>query len=455
MVPKPEIPAVIRLVDGEVLSARELVESLTHEDAVKWRMELRESLREGAPQLICDQCPTPVYLVCNHLKAFFFRHTREDGSCPAVTRSTLTAEEIRARQYQGLRESPAHQRLKGLIADSLAADPAFEAVAIEKTWRGEVGRRRPDVSARLAGLGLAFEGQLSTTFLSVVAARRVFYREVGGLLVWILATFDPDSRRMTEDDIVFPNNSNVLVIDDDTAAASRSQGRFVVDCWYRQPRSGGVGQADAWDRKRVPFTDLVLDTAGQRAFLVDVEGLEAAARDAAKARLAAATESRRLALREDLLTYLDLEEGGGGPEERTAIWTGFALRLAEFGVPFPSSPWRRSNLQRWLRVVRTALGGEVSGWNFSSLVQVAHHLYDQHPDLLLVFGQLLRQSGHIETLRSQDRSRKWQDRAAGLKRLDDEALSKYRADEIELETIRFLFPETAATLGAMRRLAAA
>lgn len=449
LVRRPAITSVIRLDTGEVLVARDLVEGLTHEAAVKWRNQIREALYAKTPRLICGQCPTPVYLVCHTDKAFFFRHIHEDGSCAAITRSVLTPEEIRARQYQGLRESEPHLRLKGLIESSLSVDPAFAQIAVEQTWRGELGWRRPDVSARLADLGVAFEGQLSTTFLSVVAARRAFYRQAGGLLVWVLASFDPDHRRMTEDDIVFPNNSNVLVVDDITLAASRAQGRFVVDCWYRVPRATGSGHQEAWAKRTVPFADLTLDVPGQRAFLVDVEEIEAAARASAKAQAAQAVEHERQTLRADFLVYLEDDAGLGDYDEQLRAWAAFEARFWRAGVGISPSWRRRGQLQRWGRVVRTALSGEVFGWGLTNLPQVAHHLHDQHPGLLFAFGRLLKQAGHDWVLRTQDHTGKWRDKAARIRALDKTGRQRFKFDADDLDTVVFLFPEAADTLRKM------
>jgi hypothetical protein len=131
----------------------------------------------GKPRLVCSICHTPVYIVASTCKAFFFRHRSENGSCPAVTRSFETQDEIRARQYAGVQESEAHRRLKRLLLRSISADQAFSELAEEKTWRATTGiaaLRRPDVSCSFGELRLAFEAQLSTTFLSVVIGRRTF-----------------------------------------------------------------------------------------------------------------------------------------------------------------------------------------------------------------------------------------------------------------------------------------
>lgn len=451
LAPKPAIKTLMSLETGEFFTAQELVETRTYEAVVRLRNVLREGLHRKAPKLVCDQCLAAAYLVSSTTKRFFFRHVHEDGSCTAVTRAGLTADQIKARQYQGLRESDAHRALKDLIEASVLLDPAFTDVAVERTWRGVEGWRRPDVSASLGGLRLAFEGQLSTTFLSVVIERRAFYQDNSGLLIWVLGDFDPDNRRMTEDDIVFPNNANVLVVDDESLAASRAAGLFLVKVWHRCPRPARLGQAAQWICQTAAFAELTLDPATQRAFLVDVEGQETAAKaaEAEGARVAreaalAAKTTTDTALREDFLTFLEKDRSNG--EEEAAAWSAFEERFLEAGVALPERPWVRGELQRWQRLVRTALSGEVFGWGFNTLPQVAHHLHDQHPALLYIFGWLLRASGHDARLKDQDGTRKWRQKADRLRNLGTQDRGRFKPDLGRLALLLFLFPDAAPTI---------
>ncbi len=91
------------------------------------------------------------------------------------------------------KESPAHIRLKEIVKESLENAPNFSEVAVEKVWRGmdRSKWRKPDVQALWKGTTrIAFEIQLSTTFLHVIAERRLFYRDEGALLCWIFKRFD-------------------------------------------------------------------------------------------------------------------------------------------------------------------------------------------------------------------------------------------------------------------------
>jgi hypothetical protein len=133
----PEIDEVIDLETGDIHSAPRLIASLRYDALVTLRMRIQESLKQETALYACPICTTPVYIVANQQKHFFFRHLVEDGSRPAETRGLLSEAEIRARKYHGLRESEAHKRMKAHIARSICADARFSGTSVlqERRWR--------------------------------------------------------------------------------------------------------------------------------------------------------------------------------------------------------------------------------------------------------------------------------------------------------------------------------
>ena len=250
----PEIAEVIDRVTGVVLETKRFIASHQYGEFVKQRVRIRESLKADKPLFACALCSTPVYVVASTEKHFFFRHSVEDGSCPAQTRNKLSEAEILARKYHGLRESDAHKRIKHLIDRSLTADASFapESIVQEKRWRATGDPktwRQPDVQAARYGQRFAFEVQLSTTFLGVAVERRIFYREEGAVLLWILGHFEPDYRRLTVDDLLFSNNANILVVDDETTRLSEETHCFHLRCFYRHPVRDGRDVSETWQEK--------------------------------------------------------------------------------------------------------------------------------------------------------------------------------------------------------------
>lgn len=439
----PQIRHVLSLRSGRILEATRFISRHRYEDLVRVRTRVLEAMYAGKPRLVCSICHTPVYIVASTCKAFFFRHRSENGSCPAVTRSFETQDEIRARQYAGVQESDAHRRLKALLSRSISADPAFSELAEEKTWRATTGvaaLRRPDVSCCFGDLKVAFEAQLSTTFLSVVIGRRTFYRSEGALLVWVLGSFDPHDRLMTEDDILFPNNSNVIVVDEETTRASEAVGRFIVACWFR--RIGCESGRTEWERRLVRFDELTLDVEGQRAFLIDVEGDERRQAEAVEAERLRRTAEADEALRSGFLScWTRRYDPDVTYEEREREWATFVRPFGDRGLTFPPHCWSDAELDRRLKVALTAKSGVPVGWRYKKLSEVAHHLHDKHPDLLFLFGRLLKLYGTNERLRSEDRTQSWSRKAKSLREEVRQGSRRYQSVTAWPELLAFLFPE--------------
>lgn len=153
VVDTPEITEVLDLATGEISSVLDAIGE-DYEKALQLRMALRQGIVSEKPLLVCPFCIVPVHLVSlPQERRFYFRHEIEDGRCPAKTKGGLSEERILAMKYDGARESAAHIRMKGILAESLRADPDFSDVQIEAIWKGADanGRRKPDVRAMWRG----------------------------------------------------------------------------------------------------------------------------------------------------------------------------------------------------------------------------------------------------------------------------------------------------------------
>jgi len=418
-VAKPEIDEVRSLKSGAVLNVRRLIRAFRYERAILMRQKLKSLVKANGTRLVCANCGVPVYLACSTSKRFFFRHRHEDGSCPAVTRTGFTEAEIRAMKYRGNQESEPHKRIKLLVLRSLSADPRFADVVSEQTWRsseGLSGLRRPDVSARLENLRLAFEVQLSTTFLDVVLSRREFYRSERAALVWVLPNFHPNYRRMTDDDILFGNNSNIFVADDSTAAASEAAGAFMIKCWHRKPVIDGDQIVDEWVERLVCWDELKVDVDLQTVQAFDYSS-EAAKlleqiKSAKLARVAAQNEAAERAkiareneLRELVFGFvLNDDDEHMGRHER---WLAINDRLLTHGCGLEGKYPDLMKVTRLVHLVMSAKSGKPVGFKYKNLVEIGHHLFHQHPDLLLAYGFMLRAFGTKSVLDRDDRTGRW------------------------------------------------
>lgn len=419
-VTKPEIDAVRNPRTGHVLNVRRLIRAFRYERAILLRQRLKALVKRDEARLVCATCGVPVYLACSTTKRFFFRHRQEDGSCPAVTRTQLSEADIRAMKYRGAQESGAHKRVKALLLRSLSADPRFKEVASERTWRaseGLCGLRRPDVSARTDTDRLAFEVQLSTTFMDVLLSRKEFYRAEGAALVWVLPYFHPSYRRMTDDDILFGNNSNVFVVDERSAAASEAAGSFIMTCWYRKPIIQGDKIVDEWVERMVRWDEITVDVDRQAIIVFDYAQEAARLREelrAARLEWIAATEAAARQAREDRENDLRkkvLRFVLDGPEKGDYLayekeWFGLNDTLLAHGCGLEGEYPDLIRARRIVHLIESARTGNPIGFGHRTLAEVGHHIINQHSDLLLAFGYMLRRFGTEEALYRDDRTGK-------------------------------------------------
>lgn len=431
-VDNPEIGEILECETGAYLNVRNWIGGWRYEQLIAQRVDIREKL-DGAPRFRCPLCGVAVYLASNRHKRFYFKHQVEDGSCPAQTRHPLSAEEILARKYHGLRESAPHRRIKALIVRSLEADPQYASVQVERQWRSAhdpAARRRPDVQAAGPAGRLAFEVQLSTTFLHVVVARRAFYRQEGGLLVWIMGGFDPAYRRLTTDDLLFTNNSNILIVDEETAAQSEAARRFHVRCHFRRPERDGDRIADTWESRIVPFDELTADREGQQCWHLDYDGEAAAMRAAIEGELRAA-----------LFAFWIGREPDKRPDEGVRhAWAGLRSSFAGRGIALPSAPDDDSGFVALMNGLASAKEGRPVGWHFKHLIEVGHRIADAYPQHVAAFGHALLHFEKAALVERQDRSGKWKRRRSAIRDSLERGEPDFRPDPDSLPVIGFVMP---------------
>lgn len=212
------------------------------EKPVDQLFDIRRKLRPIVNELslLCPTCYQPLILAGRKDQTFYFRHVKDSEDCPIKTTSHLTKEEIEAMKYNGQKEGRRHKENKLLIASILESDPFFKEIRVEKTFREEnptgIAKRwrRPDVSATHAESNskVAFELQVSTTFIDVIIDREHFYRDNGSFIIWVFLDFEEN--KFTELDIFYANKSNAFVLDEEAIAESQKQGELVLKCFYRE-----------------------------------------------------------------------------------------------------------------------------------------------------------------------------------------------------------------------------
>lgn len=434
-VPDPEITELLDLRSGRHLPVRDVISS-KKDEVSHLRLAIRHGQQEGAPLYACALCNVPVSLLQHPQSGlFFFRHLVEDGRCSAVTRGQLSRDEIDARKYNGVKESACHIRMKELVAGSLLSDSRFSEVEVERRWTDKLTGdwRQPDVQATYGGhegcggLQVAFEIQLSTTYLDVIAARRRFYLAKGGLLFWIFAEFKDSDRRLMQDDVFFNNNQNAFLVSEETTAASVALREFQLNCVWAEPTSSNT--VSALQRKSVSFHDLTLDTETQRAFYFDFYGEKAVLQQ----KELAATAPLRDSFEAAWIAWASDEADIG------KVWGKFCREFRAKGVSLPFAPYNLHQIL--LNALYSAKHGRVIGWRYSRFIEVAHRIAIGHKGYLQLFRHALKVYGRGDQLVREDKSSKWKTRVAQYKEAIRRKDPAYTPVTAHYEVLAFLFPE--------------
>jgi len=428
-VEKPEVKEVLETETGRHLPVA-VVLGTDYERLVQLRMNVRSQMRKDDPLYRCALCNVAVY-ICRTKESFrfFFKHQHEDGSCPAQTRGALSQDEINARKYNGAKESKLHRRMKDWVCQCLAADGRFQDVAQEPTWKGPLTgeRRRPDVRAVLNDLSIAFEIQLSTTHLDVIAARRDFYMQEGGLLVWLFAEFDAEHRRMTDDDVFYNNNLNAFVVTTKTVEASVDAGEFRLECIWAVPTKGG-GHSGL-HRRVVPFHELTLDPTAQHAYYFDYAG--------SKRQLEADVEAEKQKLRDDFEAWMGVTGYQG--KDSSKDWNEFRHRFARFGVHLHQ--YDNYIDREVLTDLYSAKNNRPWGQHLKHLVEVAHRVANTEKSHLKWFMHAVRRYGREESMKAEGKPGHWQKRYLELRAQYDVDPTPFEPKCDAQAMVELLFPE--------------
>ncbi len=430
----PLITHVIDTKSGDILSAKEVIGSDYH-NLMKLRSDLVFDINNGEPRYICPLCHTPVRIICNGIsRLFFFRHNLDEGRCSIDTTWGMSKEEIEAQKYNGVKESEAHIQMKAIVEDSIKNDERFGYPDVEKVWKGkEPGkRRRPDVSAIFDNkIRIAFEIQLSTTFLQVVLGRKDFYLKEGGLLCWIFKKRRQLRKRLMQDDIFFNNNCNLFVASEKTLCISNEKKQFFLECHWLKPVIKNQEIVDEWNEKIVPISECTFDQEHQRIFFFDYEH-----------------EKQKLTQQFDRERFEEFWLNNASITKITENWQGWLAMesiLSKHDILLPKkyhlpNP-HLSGLMPLLNILYSVKHGIPIGYNYEKLIQIAHLTEDKYKKYLRVFGRALILNERGEQIKREDCSGKWAKKVEKFKPLMQSHDKTYRHDNSFNKLIFFLFPE--------------
>jgi hypothetical protein len=294
---KPTVPEVLDMKTWRTYSVHEIFARAAKTHHQQRMSDETARLHGKSARYHCPLCHAALSIRAHLDRTFYFRHPNDpEAECPYRYDHNLSPEQINAIKYDGARESRQHKKIKHMLETSLtrASQVTPGTVFVEKTVRNWSedwkSWRRPDVQAEVEGRLFAFEIQLSTTFLTVIAGRRDFYQRQGGLLFWI---FDEEflcseAMRFTERDVFYNNNCNLFYLTDKTVAWSAEHNDFRLMCRWEEPEIQGEAIGGRWNEKEVSLSDLTIDYVQQRVCYFDYDAKMAEVEIALKERKQAA-----------------------------------------------------------------------------------------------------------------------------------------------------------------------
>lgn len=241
---KLSIPEVYDVKENKIINSKVFF-SQNENELILWRRNLEEEYSMGRrSRLICPECKQPVKISGHKLtrgRVCYFAHFRDSNDCLYKTGTHRTKEEIERLKYSLVQESDRHKHLKTAIASALKGERSIsmgvDNVECEKRIKSDIpylNWRRPDVYAEYNGRKYVFELQLSTTFISVIVDRDIFYRLNGYNIIWVF-NFEDNSEyvnlhNLMCKDIYYANKRNVFIFDAHTEKLSKERGELVLKC---------------------------------------------------------------------------------------------------------------------------------------------------------------------------------------------------------------------------------
>lgn len=285
---KRTIDSVINLRTGDEINADIFFEQEIGE-IWKVRLELEKVIREKElPYLICYGCYQCITIrggktEGDSLRQLYFSHYRDSDECPIKTNSQLSKSDILRYKYNGAKESYLHKETKGLIEKFLLLNQKtkgeisfVESEIVQKDKINISKWRRPDLTSIFINRNLVFEVQLSTTFLSVIADREIFYKENKNFILWVFKNFEieTEKQRFMQRDIFYSNNRNAFVLNDEAIEKSILNNDLVLFCHYQIPMILDKQIIYEWKNEYVFLSDLVFDEKNYKVYFFNVESKE-------------------------------------------------------------------------------------------------------------------------------------------------------------------------------------
>lgn len=283
---KRTIKEVLNFENGKCIDANDFF-TKPLDELTQYRSELQKAINGfREPLFKCYYCKQLIRIrggkSAPHIRKteiFHFAHLKDSDDCHIKTNNQFTKEEVDRIKYNGAKESILHQNIKEHIADSLKrnqdTNKGITQIEVERVISDKVDKewKKPDINAYFKTKRLAIELQLSTTWLDVITRRQHFYREHGIYILWVFNYFNlvDDMRKLTFNDVVYTNNQNAYVFDDEMYERSIAENDLILRCYYKKYYKKGYEIVEEWDNSFIKLSDLTFDERNFRIFYHDSE----------------------------------------------------------------------------------------------------------------------------------------------------------------------------------------
>ena len=241
---KRTIDTVVDVETGKEIYAKDFF-GQSENEIFKMRTELQKAIYLHHPKYICKYCGQMVKISGRKTERgvpTFFSHLRDSDDCDYKTTTGRTKREIERENYSKCNEGERHKKLKDLLATFLLKTSGVTNVRTENTMPGNhpiLNWRRPDVAVSYRGQEIIFELQLSSTFVSVITERDLFYRLNKKFIIWVF-NFDDQSEHvnlnnMVVKDVYYNHKLNIFIFDKAAQDESERRGELILKCNWIQP----------------------------------------------------------------------------------------------------------------------------------------------------------------------------------------------------------------------------
>lgn len=380
------IDRVIDIRNGKILNSDLLIGfDKDEQDIFMLRTDLEKAIQKDEGFLVCPYCLQKVKLrssLKENKYQMHFAHLFDSDDCPIKTNTKLTKEELLALQYNGCKESDLHKEIKSRLIEVLRLDNRFENAYEEKVVKSFSDRKswkKPDVQADFNSVKRVFEIQLSTTFLSVIVSRELFYADNDISLIWIFNEFNPNDTKFTERDVFYNNNCNALVFDDECYVVSKKDKKLKLKVHYFEFASDELS-SETVRTKLVDFSDLIF--RDRKVFIYDHD-------KAKKKRI-------YMNLKDSFFTFIREHQG---IKIDVNIFNDWLIKFGDYNLPI----WQEDVMNKYdlLKLFTYCLSIKdqtVYGSGFKNGIELINHMYHSNRELFKTFYTIISDSDGLKQI---------------------------------------------------------